>query len=171
MKLGEHKISYNMTTSKAYFESPYGTILVKASKLGIQSIQWVEPEERSVPEELEECVLQLEEYFARERTTFDLKLDWSEGANFDKKVWEYLVTVPYGKTVSYSDIAHQLGSPKAVRAVGGANARNPIPIVVPCHRVIGKNGSLTGFASGLDIKAKLLGLERPLDFAEQSSLF
>lgn len=160
-----------MTVSKAYFESPFGTILVKASQLGIQSIQWVEPMERSVPKELEECVLQLEEYFARERMSFDLQLDWSEAADFDKKVWEYLVTVPYGKTVSYSDIALQLDSPKAVRAVGGANARNPIPIVVPCHRVIGKNGSLTGFAYGLDMKAKLLGLERPVDFAEQGSLF
>lgn len=161
-----------MTTAKAYFQSPFGTILVKASKLGIQSVQWLdEVKERTVPEELEECVLQLEEYFARERTVFDLELDWSEGAEFDKKVWEYLINIPYGKTVSYSEIAIALGDVKKVRAVGGANARNPIPIIVPCHRVIGKNGSLTGFAYGLDMKAKLLGLERPLDFAEQASLF
>jgi methylated-DNA-[protein]-cysteine S-methyltransferase len=162
-----------MTNSKAYFQSPFGTVLVRASKLGIQSVQWLdETKERSVPEELEECVLQLEEYFARERTAFELKLDWSEGGVFDKKVWEYLLSdVTYGKTVSYSEIAIALGDVKKVRAVGGANARNPIPIIVPCHRVIGKNGSLTGFAYGLDMKAKLLGLERPLDFAEQASLF
>lgn len=161
-----------MTVSKAYFESPFGTMLVKASNLGIQSVQWIaEKQARNVPKELEECVQQLEAYFAKERTTFDLELDWSEGAEFDKKVWAYLRTVPYGKTVSYSSIANELGSPKAVRAVGGANARNPIPIIVPCHRVIGKNGSLTGFAYGLDMKAKLLGLERPLDFAEQANLF
>ncbi len=161
-----------MTIAKAYFPSPFGTILVKASALGIQSVQWLdEVRERSVPTELEDCVQQLEEYFERKRASFDLELDWSGAGEFDKKVWTYLTTVPYGKTVSYSDIAQELGDVKAVRAVGGANARNPIPIIIPCHRVIGKNGHLTGFAYGLDMKAKLLGLERPLDFAEQTSLF
>lgn len=161
-----------MTTAKAYFDTPLGTMEVKASKLGVQSLKWIEGnKKRNVPKELEECVLQIEEYFNKERTSFDLKLDWSEGAEFDKKVWEYLLKIPYGKTVCYSDIAIKLGDANKVRAVGGANARNPIPIIVPCHRVIGKNGDLTGFASGLDMKAKLLGLERPEDFAEQASLF
>jgi len=161
-----------MTIAKAYFPSRFGTVEVKASALGIQSIKWLDKErKRSVPTELEVAVQQLEEYFQGKRKSFDLQLDWSEGAEFDKLVWEYLVKVPYGKTVSYTDIAIALGDANKVRAVGGANARNPIPVIVPCHRVIGKNGSLTGFAYGLDMKAKLLGLERPLDFAEQQSLF
>ena len=101
---------------------------------------------------------QLNEYFAGNRDRFDLELDF-EGTEFQKKVWAALLTIPFGETRSYSQIATQIGSPKAVRAVGAANGRNPISIVAPCHRVIGASGRLTGFAGGLEAKQYLLTLE------------
>lgn len=101
---------------------------------------------------------QLNEYFAGTRNRFDLELDF-EGTEFQKKVWAALLTIPFGETRSYSQIAMQIGSPKAVRAVGAANGRNPISIVAPCHRVIGASGRLTGFAGGLEAKQYLLSLE------------
>ena len=107
---------------------------------------------------LEPARRQLTEYFAGERTEFDLSLR-PTGAPFQFRVWEKLATIPYGETVSYGEIARELGHPTASRAVGAANGRNPIAIVVPCHRVIGANGSLTGYAGGLDQKRALLDLE------------
>ena len=107
---------------------------------------------------LEPARRQLTEYFAGERTTFDLPLR-PTGAPFQLRVWERLATIPYGETTSYGEIAAELGQPTASRAVGAANGRNPIAIVVPCHRVIGANGSLTGYAGGLDQKRALLDLE------------
>ncbi len=101
---------------------------------------------------------QLNEYFAGERTRFELELDFT-GTAFQKEVWAALLEIPFGETRSYSDIARRIGRPKAVRAVGAANGRNPISIVTPCHRVIGASGKLTGFAGGLDNKALLLKLE------------
>ena len=101
---------------------------------------------------------QLTEYFAGERTTFDLPLR-PAGAPFQLRVWEALLRIPYGETASYGELARELGHPTAARAVGAANGRNPIAIVVPCHRVIGSNGSLTGYAGGLDCKRALLDLE------------
>lgn len=101
---------------------------------------------------------QLNEYFAGNRDRFDLELDF-EGTEFQKKVWAALLNIPFGETRSYSQIAMQIGSPKAVRAVGAANGRNPISIVAPCHRVIGASGRLTGFAGGLEAKQYLLTLE------------
>ncbi|CAM3856429.1 methylated-DNA--[protein]-cysteine S-methyltransferase [Rahnella victoriana] len=101
---------------------------------------------------------QLNEYFAGERTCFELELDFT-GTAFQKEVWAALLEIPFGETRSYSDIARRIGRPKAVRAVGAANGRNPISIVAPCHRVIGASGKLTGFAGGLDNKALLLKLE------------
>ena len=101
---------------------------------------------------------QLNEYFAGERTCFELELDFT-GTEFQKEVWAALLEIPFGETRSYSDIARRIGRPKAVRAVGAANGRNPISIVAPCHRVIGASGKLTGFAGGLDNKALLLKLE------------
>ena len=100
----------------------------------------------------------LTEYFAGERTTFDLPLR-PEGAPFQLRVWDALLRIPYGETASYGDLARELGHPTAARAVGAANGRNPIAIVVPCHRVIGANGSLTGYAGGLECKRALLDLE------------
>jgi methylated-DNA-[protein]-cysteine S-methyltransferase len=101
---------------------------------------------------------QLGQYFAKKRNSFDLPLA-PEGTEFQKKAWDALLTIPYGKTVSYQDQAVKTGKKSAVRAIGGANGKNPIPIIIPCHRVIGKNGSLVGYTGGLSIKEKLLALE------------
>jgi methylated-DNA-[protein]-cysteine S-methyltransferase len=106
-----------------------------------------------------DAVEQLEAYFAGERREFDLELDLV-GTSFQRQVWEALLTIPYGETRSYGQIAEQIGSPGASRAVGLANGHNPIGIIVPCHRVIGANGSLTGYGGGLDRKRALLALER-----------
>lgn len=108
---------------------------------------------------LRQAALQLEEYFQGKRKTFSLDLA-PEGTDFMKKVWKELSNIPYGQTVCYKDIAIAIGNEKACRAVGMANNRNPIPIFIPCHRVIGKNGALVGYSSGVDIKVKLLELER-----------
>lgn len=107
---------------------------------------------------LTEAARQLEEYFAGSRTAFDLPLA-PEGTPFQQKVWQALRAIPYGKTSSYADIARAAGCPKGFRAVGMANNRNPIPIIIPCHRVIGSDGSLTGYAGGLPAKRFLLSLE------------
>ncbi|SEN30069.1 methylated-DNA-[protein]-cysteine S-methyltransferase [Pseudomonas sp. ok272] len=107
---------------------------------------------------LMETERQLKQYFAGERDCFELELDFA-GTDFQQAVWQALLTIPFGETRSYSQIAQQIGRPTAVRAVGAANGRNPISIVTPCHRVIGASGSLTGFAGGLEAKQFLLGLE------------
>lgn len=107
---------------------------------------------------LREAARQLGEYFAGTRRRFDLALDFA-GTEFQRQVWAALLTIPFGETRSYSDIARQIGNPSAVRAVGAANGRNPISIIAPCHRVIGASGSLTGFAGGLPAKQYLLALE------------
>jgi methylated-DNA-[protein]-cysteine S-methyltransferase len=106
-----------------------------------------------------DAVEQLEAYFAGERREFDLELDLV-GTSFQRQVWEALLTIPYGETRSYGQVAEQIGSPGASRAVGLANGHNPIGIIVPCHRVIGANGNLTGYGGGLDRKRALLALER-----------
>lgn len=115
--------------------------------------QWIEEKQK-----LKRIIQQLEEYLAGNRTNFDVSLDLI-GTPFQRKVWKALTTIPYGKTCSYGEIANQIGNPKAVRAVGGANNKNPISIVVPCHRVIGTNGALVGYGGGLDKKEYLLKLE------------
>ncbi len=107
---------------------------------------------------LRETERQLKEYFAGTRNQFELELDFA-GTDFQKKVWQALLTIPFGETRSYSQIAEQIGNPKAVRAVGAANGRNPISIIAPCHRVVGASGGLTGFAGGLEAKQYLLTLE------------
>lgn len=111
---------------------------------------------------LHEAKRQLEEYFAGQRASFSLPLN-PQGTEFQKKVWQQLEAIPYGETRSYGQIAAAVGNPKACRAVGGANHNNPIAIVIPCHRVIGANGKLTGYGGGLDIKEKLLKLEGILE--------
>jgi methylated-DNA-[protein]-cysteine S-methyltransferase len=105
------------------------------------------------------AIEQLDEYFAGERTAFDLSLA-PRGGSFDRTVWAHLERIPYGATRSYADIARALGDPDRARDVGIANARNPLPIIVPCHRVVGSDGSLTGYAGGLDRKRALLALEQ-----------
>lgn len=108
---------------------------------------------------LERAAEQLGEYFAGQRTTFDLPLE-PDGTAFERSVWEELTRIPYGQTISYGQLAHRLGNPKAVRAVGRANGQNPISIIIPCHRVIGASGQLVGYGGGLDRKRFLLDLEQ-----------
>lgn len=116
-----------------------------------------------------EAKSQLNEYFAKERTTFDLPLLFV-GSDFQKSVWDKLLTIPFGKTISYLELSRLLGDEKAIRAVATANGANAISIIVPCHRVIGSDGSLTGYAGGLNAKQKLLQLEG-INFGEQLELF
>ena len=108
---------------------------------------------------LDEATRQLDEYFAGDRTDFDCDLDIITGTPFQKQVWQALRTIPYGQTRSYGQIADAIGKPKAARAVGGANNKNPIAIIIPCHRVIGASGDLVGFGGGLELKRQLLELE------------
>jgi methylated-DNA-[protein]-cysteine S-methyltransferase len=159
---------------KAYANSPFGCFEILGSELGIRSVKLIGNSEcpnLPIPRYLQDGVTQLEAYFRGEQQEFDLKLDWSGAAEFNKAVWSELLKIPYGRTTSYSAIAEKLGDVKAMRAVGMANRNNPIPIIVPCHRVIAKNGNLHGYFYGLDMKRKLLELENPMSFAEQGSLF
>ena len=141
-------------------DSPIGTLglcareghLVRIVFGGVQATDYID-------NVLLETKRQLEEYFAGERREFDVPVDM-EGTVFQKKVWRALIEIPYGEVRSYSEIAEKIGSPKAVRAVGMANHVNPIPVIVPCHRVVGKNGSLTGYAGGLEMKKWLLEMEK-----------
>jgi methylated-DNA-[protein]-cysteine S-methyltransferase len=119
------------------------------------------------PAPLEAPVAQLTEYFAGRRRTFDLRLA-PRGTEFQRRVWRALSDIPYGKTISYGELARRIGSPGASRAVGLANGANPLPIVVPCHRVIGADGTLTGFGGGLPIKRKLLALEEAVAEDDES---
>ena len=111
---------------------------------------------------LQQAAEQLAEYFAGQRRQFELSLDLSTGTAFQQKVWQALLDIPCGQTCSYTDISVRIGQPKAVRAVGGAVGRNPLSIIVPCHRVVGSHGALTGYAGGLDRKTALLHLESSL---------
>lgn len=149
-------------------DSPVGRLKLVASDKGLAAILWENDKpnrvkvrtytENNTHPVLLEVEVQLNEYFAGTRTSFSLELD-PVGTDFQKAVWNILSTIPYGETRTYMGIAKQLGNAKAVRAVGAANGRNPISIVVPCHRVIGSSGELTGFAGGLEAKAALLSLE------------
>lgn len=151
--------------------SPVGELTLVASERGLAAILWEDDDPKRVklqpraeqPEHpvLVEAARQLGEYFAGERTAFDLPLDF-HGTDFQKAVWAQLLAIPFGETRSYAEVARAVGRPTAFRAVGAANGRNPISIVAPCHRVIGTNGTLTGFAGGLDGKALLLRLEGAL---------
>ncbi|MBE5250930.1 methylated-DNA--[protein]-cysteine S-methyltransferase [Mixta mediterraneensis] len=158
-----------------YYKSvvtPVGELKLIASDLGLAAILWQNDNPKRVrlaPLErndrhpvLCEAEKQLLEYFAGARQQFTLTLDFA-GTEFQKKVWQALVAIPFGETRSYRQIAEQIGHPTAMRAVGAANGKNPLSIVAPCHRVIGANGKLTGFAGGLDVKAFLLQLETTPD--------
>ncbi|TLY60113.1 MAG: methylated-DNA--[protein]-cysteine S-methyltransferase [Gammaproteobacteria bacterium] len=148
--------------------SPVGKLKLVASDNGLAAILWQDDDPRRVRlgelvEDPQHPILlqaqrQLREYFAGHRTTFTIQLDMA-GTEFQKKVWQALLAIPFGETRSYADIARQLGNPRATRAVGAANGRNPVSIITPCHRAIGSDGSLTGFAGGLDAKRYLLRLE------------
>jgi methylated-DNA-[protein]-cysteine S-methyltransferase len=150
-------------------KSPVGELKLVASDKGLRAILWENDdpkriklkamEENKTHTLLLETERQLNDYFAGKLEKFSLDLDF-QGTEFQKKVWAALLTIPFGETRSYGQIAKQIGNPKAVRAVGAANGKNPISIIAPCHRVIGTNGKLTGFAGGLEIKASLLRIEQ-----------
>lgn len=150
-----------------HFLSPIGTLEIKGDEDGISQVLFLD-ESPSIQESspiLDECVKQLSEYFENKRTEFELRLNPS-GTDFQKTVWEELQNIPHGKTISYMDLAKRLGDPKVIRAAGTANGKNPIAIIIPCHRVIGAGGSLTGYAGGLKRKQWLLEHE-----SSQGSLF
>ncbi len=148
--------------------SPVGKLKLVASEKGLVAILWKNDDPRRVVLDdlrdddlhpiLVETERQLNEYFEGKRQDFSIPLD-IRGTPFQKSVWEALLAIPFGETRSYGQLAKQLGSPRAMRAIGGANGRNPLSIVVPCHRVIGSSGKLTGFAGGLEAKAQLLKIE------------
>lgn len=149
--------------------SPVGDLTLVADARGLAAILWENDRPGRVrlgplTEDVEHPILveterQLGEYFAGKRRAFDVPLSFA-GSDFQKRVWSALLTIPFGETRSYGEIAHQLGNPGASRAVGAANGRNPISIIAPCHRVVGSTGKLTGFAGGLDAKQYLLELEQ-----------
>ena len=140
-----------------YYNSPLGLVEFKASEKGITQLIFCGGEQRTTyrSEITDQCKLQLIEYFNGQRTMFDVPLDPS-GTPFQKCVWQQLSHIPFGKIVSYLDIAKLVDRPKGSQAVGGANGRNPISIIVPCHRVVGSNGKLTGYAGGIERKLWLL---------------
>lgn len=151
-------------------QSPLGYTKIVGDDDGIASVIVLNSEEKItdiIPLALEDCVIQLKEYFDGTRQNFDLKLN-PEGTDFQKKVWQLLQQIPYGKTISYLDLSKIFGDVKAIRAVANANGKNPIWIIIPCHRVIGSDGSLTGYAGGLHRKQWLLEHESPY---KQVSLF
>jgi methylated-DNA-[protein]-cysteine S-methyltransferase len=145
-------------------ESPLGPLLLAGDETGLRYILFgdgkqANPAWREDRIPFEEATRQLQAYFAGELEAFNLPLA-PKGTPFQLGVWNRLCDIPYGKTISYGELARRIGNPKASRAVGLANGSNPIPIVIPCHRVIGSNGKLTGYGGGLPIKEKLLALER-----------
>lgn len=149
-----------------YFDSPLGQLLLTGNSL-LESLHFPRGKTRVDPKKdweyneksFKEALLQLDAYFKGELTRFNLELKL-DGTPFQKKVWQALVDIPYGQTLSYGELAEKIGNPKASRAVGMANGKNPVSIIIPCHRVIGKNGSLTGFGGGIEIKKQLLELEK-----------
>ncbi|SIQ07565.1 methylated-DNA--[protein]-cysteine S-methyltransferase [Maribacter ulvicola] len=154
----------------AYINTPLGVAKIIGDADGLSAITVLNsdaPLTDVIPETLEDAVYQLNEYFEGVRTQFHLNLN-PEGTDFQKKVWAALQNIPYGKSTSYLELAKTLGDPKAIRAAASANGRNPLWIVVPCHRVIGLDGSLTGYAGGLHRKQWLLNHESPV---KQQSLF
>jgi methylated-DNA-[protein]-cysteine S-methyltransferase len=152
----------------ARYESPLGTVIAIANGDGIFSIDFVDAKyaKRIDPEWIEdpkspplrECMQQLAEYFAGKRRDFDLPLA-PRGTSFQERVWNEIARVPYGKTISYGELAKRAGAPGQARAAGAATGRNPVGVVIPCHRIVGADGSLTGYAGGLDRKQRLLELE------------
>lgn len=155
-----------MNTSYTTFESPLGQMTIQANDIGLLGV-WFETQ-TTQPKELGKkepnhpilvlTIKQLRDYFSQRSKTFDLPLA-AKGTVFQQQVWQALMTIPFGETWTYQQLAEAIGNPKAVRAVGLANGKNPISVIVPCHRVIGKKGKLTGYAGGLERKAELLKLE------------
>ena len=152
----------NNKTYKAYYKSPLGAIEIVGTQDSIRSLNFVELEgsgDAELPFCLKACLKQIDEYFWGKRKEFLIKLD-PQGTDFQKSVWRQLEKIPYGAVVSYREIADIIGKPKAYRAVGSANGQNPIAIIIPCHRVIGSDGRLTGYGGGLWRKDWLIKHER-----------
>jgi methylated-DNA-[protein]-cysteine S-methyltransferase len=152
-----------------FFKCPLGLVKIVGDANGISEISILDEGEvsDSIPNDLEQAVIQLKEYFEGKRTHFNLKLN-PKGTDFQQSVWQELLNIPYGKTLSYMELSKKIGDVKAIRAVAAANGKNPLWLVIPCHRVIGTDGSLTGYAGGLWRKKWLLELENPTN---QQSLF
>ena len=154
----------------AYYKSPIGTLEIKGDTDGIQSVLFIDEdveETKKSSEVLQNCITQLDEYFSGTRKEFELHLN-IKATKFQEKVWKALLHIPFGKTRSYLEQAKALGDVKAIRAVASANGKNPIAIIIPCHRIIGSDGSLTGYAGGIHRKKWLLEHEGVLT---QQSLF
>ena len=164
-----------MSLKTTFYKTPIGTAQIVGDENGIQSVSVLDEDfstalemtKSEVPDCFKECILQLEQYFNGERTEFDLKLN-PQGTTFQKKVWDELLNIPYNKTRTYLEQSKALGDVKAIRAVASANGKNPIWIIIPCHRVIGSDGALTGYAGGIWRKKWLLDHENPV---KQQSLF
>jgi len=154
----------------AYISTPLGSAKLEGDENGLNMVtvlEQEEPESKIIPDVLIDAAYQINEYFEGKRRNFDLLLN-PEGTEFQKKVWSLLCEIPYGKTLSYLELSRRLGDVKAIRAVASANGKNPLWIIIPCHRVIGSDGSLTGYAGGLHRKKWLLNHESP---SRQQSLF
>lgn len=154
---------------EAYYKSPVGNLRIISNDTDIIKIEFSDDyfKMKMIPVQIQNCITQLDEYFKGERKVFNIRIN-PAGTEFQGKVWNLLTTIPYGKTISYLDQAKQFGDEKAIRAIASANGKNPIPIIIPCHRVIGNDGSLTGYAGGLLKKQWLLEHEGAL---QQKTLF
>lgn len=160
----------NKTFDITYYKTPIGIAKIIGNDDGIISVSVMDDKIEAsaiIPETLKKCVLQLDEYFQKKRTNFDLKLN-PQGTDFQKKVWNELQQIPFAKTTTYLNQSKKMGNVKAIRAIASANGKNPIWIIIPCHRVIGSDGSLTGYAGGIWRKKWLLEHENPTN---QTSLF
>jgi methylated-DNA-[protein]-cysteine S-methyltransferase len=159
----------------AYYQSPFGWLCISGHGAKVAEIKIIEQTPthfyNPVPDYLLHCIEELKSYFAGQLQVFSTPLDLRKGTDFQQTVWRELLQIPFGKTSTYLKIAEKVADKKTIRAVGGAIGQNPIAILVPCHRVIGTDGSLTGFAWGLDRKEFLLNLENPNHFGLQSALF
>jgi methylated-DNA-[protein]-cysteine S-methyltransferase len=148
---------------RIYHNSPVGLLEITANNNAVTGLYFADTEgkrdEENTGPVLNECVKQLTEYFSGKRKVFEIKVN-PAGTPFQKSVWNELLKIPFGETVSYGEIAERIGNPKSVRAVGLANGSNPVSIIIPCHRVIGKSGSLVGYGGGIENKRFLLELER-----------
>jgi len=159
-----------MNLDTVYCRTPLGTVEIIGDDAGILSIHFYDKNIKpsiKIPVSLQKCVIQLDEYFQKKRKAFDLKLN-PQGTDFQKQVWLELQEIPFGKTITYLDQSKRMENIKAIRAIASANGKNPIGIVIPCHRVIGSDGSLTGYAGGIWRKKWMLEHESP---SKQTSLF
>jgi len=157
----------------AYMSSPVGPLEISGDEDFVSTVHFtdeVRKDSTHLPRVIRDCITQLEEYFAGTRKEFTLMLSQS-GTDFQRQVWDELINIPYGKTSSYLDLAKKIGDAKSIRAVGAANGRNNIAIIVPCHRVIGTNGTLVGYAGGLDRKKWLLDFEARMTGQQVLNLF